>query len=144
MRRWRPPNITWFDLAVEWDILICDGKNKCRKQWSANTHRLGRVDSMGYLHWDGWNRRPYRNGLRKFLKWVALCKWHPRDEPAWLRLYRTNVTANLYAKRYHVTFWIDETRRDRLETRRLAKQAGLTARDVRRINRNAYNWMWRR
>lgn len=134
---------TWWDLAQELDVLICDGISAgCRKKWRATSHKIGKVDAIGVIHWDRWNRRAGRIGLRRFLKMVALAKNRPyRNEPSWLRLYHSSLWAHHEGiRRFHVRFTWEESLRDRHEVRRLAKRAKV---NLRNDHPKVHEWAWR-
>ena len=134
------PRSTWWDIAQDLDLMICDGGvSGCRKKWSPWIHSKGRVDSIGIIHWDGWNRPSRTDGLRKVLVWAAYAKNREyRQEPPWLGIYHASVWATKTAKEeYHIQLPYEESIADRARVIRKAKEAGVS---LKQQHRTVFHW----
>jgi hypothetical protein len=130
--------VTWRTLLTEQDVLLCDG-TKCRKKWSPATHNRGKIDGMGYLHWDGLDHLAKTSGLYKVMKWAAYCKNRSfREEPRWMGIRHASTWATKEAIRlYHIQIPWEETEKDRLLCKKWAKQDGVSIRW-----NHTYVWRW--
>jgi hypothetical protein len=122
---------TWWDVADRLDLLICDsGPAGCRKKWSPWVHKKGRVDQMGYLHWDGFNRHATMNGMHTFMVWAAYCKNRKfRNEEEWRGLAHASAWGYKEAKRVlGVQIPWEQSIKTRAKVKRLAKKDGVSLR----------------
>jgi len=124
------PNTTWWDIAEELDLFICDnGPSGCTAGLSQNLHKKGRVKD-GIVHWNGYNRSTSISGLHSFMVMAAYAK-NPQflEQPGWLGLYN----AALWARRtstsvLHVRIPWEDTVSTRKEVKRRARKAKVSLR----------------
>ncbi len=129
MRHW--PRATYWDLAEKLDLIICDaGPAGCRKKWSPRVHKQGRVDQIGMLHWDGFNRKATNRGLYLFMVQAAYCKNRSfRNEPDFIGLYHASAWAYKEARRvFKIQLPYEFSVKNRAKVKRLAKRQGISLR----------------
>jgi len=124
------PGATWWDIAEELDLLICDnGPSGCPSGLSPWMHSKGRVKD-NILHWDGFNRKAMRHGLHRFMLWTAYAK-NPEflEEPDWLGLYHADRWAFHETSRvFHINLPWEFTISTRKEVKRRARKAKVSLR----------------
>ena len=141
-----PVKTTHRTIAWElYEVPMCGSHVECPKGFGTHAHRFGRVDRTGTIHWDHADRRASRRGLRVLFKMLALA--HNRsywDEPAWKKLYLTNVWASKeIRKKLHYNVRKQWTLTDRQKSVALLEKSRTRPSDVHVADRNYYMWLRR-
>lgn len=126
----RRTNTTWWDLANELDVLICDnGPAGCQSGLTQWRHHKGTVRD-DIIHWDGFAGRTHLVALRHFMIMVAYAK-NPQflQEPDWLGLYHADRWAfHTEMEVFHVRIPWELTKAYRLRVKRMARKAKVSLR----------------
>jgi hypothetical protein len=124
------PGATWWDIADELDVFICDnGPSGCQSQLTPWAHKKGTVKD-NIVHWVGFNNIAGTKGLRQFLIWCAYAK-NPEflEEPDWLGLYHADRWAfHTEIDVFSLRLSWELTARHRKEVKRRARKAHVSLR----------------